>query len=216
MLLKTSQMKDFVILIMTLNIICLLLVFTSVLSDSLRNCSRKWENKSTRDLFTDRQKRYCTGLHFNGFPSVPPSLHGIDQRWLDIEKSYRWNYIHLNSLGANRFSIVLFIVLRNTGLRLRESFVDFSFLKGKQWKKIDCNISIHSKWVHQYLFRDQEWVQILSTVFGSCWYCGEPTRNYREKVVEPKLGYTRTWSQYPIVVSYHCVSVWMFPLWMCL
>lgn len=138
MLLKTSQMKDFVILIMTLNIICLLLVFTSVLSDSLRNCSRKWENKSTRDLFTDRQKRYCTGLHFNGFPSVPPSLHGIDQRWLDIEKSYRWNYIHLNSLGANRFSIVLFIVLRNTGLRLRESFVDFSFLKGKQWKKIDC------------------------------------------------------------------------------
>lgn len=58
-------------LIMTLNIICLLLVFTSVLSDSLRNCSRKWENKSTQELFTDRQKRYCTGLHFNGFPSVP-------------------------------------------------------------------------------------------------------------------------------------------------
>jgi len=35
------------------------------------------------------------------------------------------------------------------------------------------------------------------------------------KVVEPKLGYTRTWSLYPIVVSYHWVPVWMFPLWMC-
>lgn len=122
-------------LIMTLNIICLLLVFTSVLSDSLRNRSRKWENKSTRELFTDRQKRYCTGLHFNGFPSVPPSLWGIDQRWLDIEKSYRWNYIHLNNLGANRFSIVLFIVLWNVGLRFKGILCQFFFLKGETMKE---------------------------------------------------------------------------------
>ncbi len=41
------------------------------------------------------------------------------------------------ALGLIVFSIALFIVLWNTGLRLREFSVDFSSLKGKHRREID-------------------------------------------------------------------------------